>query len=49
LADGIAKIGRVCVLQSHRGTGLGAQLIQAYYSSILFTNRALSPSVRTYR
>ncbi|NNE52909.1 MAG: GNAT family N-acetyltransferase [Sulfitobacter sp.] len=24
-----AKIGRVCVLQSHRGTGLGAELIKA--------------------
>ena len=24
-----AKIGRVCVLQSHRGTGLGADLINA--------------------
>ncbi|WP_380055252.1 GNAT family N-acetyltransferase [Falsihalocynthiibacter sp. SS001] len=23
------KIGRVCVLQSHRGTGLGAELIEA--------------------
>ena len=27
IADGIAKIGRVCVLQSHRGKGLGAALI----------------------
>lgn len=25
----MAKIGRVCVLKSHRGTGLGAGLIQA--------------------
>ncbi|QFT58341.1 putative N-acetyltransferase YjcF [Sulfitobacter sp. THAF37] len=25
----IAKIGRVCVLKSHRGTGLGAALIRA--------------------
>ena len=29
IADGIAKIGRVCVLQSHRGKGLGAALIRA--------------------
>lgn len=27
--DGTAKIGRVCVLQSARGTGLGAKLIEA--------------------
>lgn len=27
LHDDIAKIGRVCVLKSHRGTGLGAALI----------------------
>ncbi|MGB3245115.1 MAG: GNAT family N-acetyltransferase [Sulfitobacter sp.] len=27
IADGVAKIGRVCVLKSHRGTGLGAALI----------------------
>ena len=25
----VAKIGRVCVLPSHRGTGLGAELIRA--------------------
>ncbi len=30
LFDGeVAKIGRVCVLKSHRGTGLGAGLIRA--------------------
>lgn len=29
IADGVAKIGRVCVLKSHRGTGLGAALIRA--------------------
>ena len=29
IAEGIAKIGRVCVLQSHRGKGLGAALIRA--------------------
>ena len=29
IADGIAKIGRVCVLKSHRGKGLGAALIRA--------------------
>lgn len=29
LNDGTAKIGRVCVLASHRGTGLGAELITA--------------------
>ena len=29
IADNIAKIGRVCVLKSHRGTGLGAALIRA--------------------
>ncbi|AXI48627.1 drug:proton antiporter [Sulfitobacter sp. SK012] len=28
LAGGVAKIGRVCVLPSHRGTGLGAALIR---------------------
>ena len=28
-ADGIAKIGRVCVLPEARGTGLGAALIRA--------------------
>ena len=28
IADDIAKIGRVCVLKSHRGTGLGAALIR---------------------
>ena len=28
IADDIAKIGRVCVLQSHRGTGLGPALIR---------------------
>lgn len=28
IAKGLAKIGRVCVLQSHRGTGLGAALIR---------------------
>lgn len=27
IKDGIAKIGRVCVLPAHRGTGLGAALI----------------------
>lgn len=27
IADDLAKIGRVCVLKSHRGTGLGAALI----------------------
>jgi len=27
LKDGVAKIGRVCVLSSHRGTGLGAAII----------------------
>lgn len=26
--DGVAKIGRVCVLQAHRGTGMGAALIR---------------------
>ena len=30
LMDGeIGKIGRICVLQSHRGTGLGAALVNA--------------------
>jgi predicted GNAT family N-acyltransferase len=29
IKDGVAKIGRVCVLQSYRGTGLGAALIRA--------------------
>jgi ElaA protein len=29
IKDGVAKIGRVCVLQSARGTGLGAALIRA--------------------
>ncbi|KIN65899.1 Acetyltransferase, GNAT family protein [Sulfitobacter noctilucae] len=29
ILDGTAKIGRVCVLPSHRGTGLGAALICA--------------------
>jgi len=29
LKDDTAKIGRVCVLQSHRGTGLGAAIIRA--------------------
>jgi predicted GNAT family N-acyltransferase len=29
IRDGVAKIGRVCVLQSHRGTGLGAALIRS--------------------
>ena len=29
IADGTAKIGRVCVLKEHRGTGLGAALIHA--------------------
>ena len=29
VADGVAKIGRVCVLQSYRGKGLGAALIRA--------------------
>nr|WP_216859484.1 GNAT family N-acetyltransferase [Sulfitobacter aestuariivivens] len=29
IADDIAKIGRVCVLKSHRGAGLGAALIMA--------------------
>tara|TARA_R110002049_G_scaffold44333_6_gene130146 strand:- start:375 stop:797 length:423 start_codon:yes stop_codon:yes gene_type:complete len=29
MKDGTAKIGRVCVLPSHRGTGLGAALIRA--------------------
>lgn len=29
IADGVAKIGRVCVLQSHRGKGLGRALIRA--------------------
>ncbi|MEM9638817.1 MAG: GNAT family N-acetyltransferase [Pseudomonadota bacterium] len=28
IKDHIAKIGRVCVLQSHRGTGLGAEIIR---------------------
>ena len=28
IEDGVAKIGRVCVLKSHRGTGLGAALIR---------------------
>jgi predicted GNAT family N-acyltransferase len=28
IQNGIAKIGRVCVLQPHRGTGLGAALIR---------------------
>ena len=28
ISDNTAKIGRVCVLQSHRGTGLGAALIR---------------------
>ena len=28
LQDGVAKIGRVCVLPAHRGTGLGAALIR---------------------
>lgn len=29
IAGDLAKIGRVCVLKSHRGTGLGADLIRA--------------------
>lgn len=30
LLDGeIGKIGRICVLASHRGTGLGAQIVEA--------------------
>ncbi|MEL6452666.1 MAG: GNAT family N-acetyltransferase [Pseudomonadota bacterium] len=29
VADGVAKIGRVCVLKEVRGTGLGAALIHA--------------------
>jgi len=29
IADGVAKIGRVCVLQDARGTGLGAAIIAA--------------------
>ncbi|MGC1506128.1 MAG: GNAT family N-acetyltransferase [Sulfitobacter sp.] len=28
IVNGLAKIGRVCVLKSHRGTGLGAALIR---------------------
>lgn len=28
LKEGVAKIGRVCVLPSHRGTGLGADIIR---------------------
>lgn len=28
IQGGLAKIGRVCVVKSHRGTGLGAALIQ---------------------
>ncbi|MBM1689606.1 GNAT family N-acetyltransferase [Sulfitobacter geojensis] len=28
ITKGLAKIGRVCVLKSHRGTGLGASLIR---------------------
>lgn len=27
IADGVAKIGRVCVLRTHRGQGLGAAMI----------------------
>ena len=29
VADGVAKIGRVCVLKDGRGTGLGAAIIEA--------------------
>ncbi|MGC1497605.1 MAG: GNAT family N-acetyltransferase [Sulfitobacter sp.] len=29
IQNSVAKIGRVCVLKSHRGTGLGAALINA--------------------
>ena len=29
IKDAVAKIGRVCVLKAHRGTGLGAALIRA--------------------
>ncbi|KIN62993.1 Acetyltransferase, GNAT family protein [Sulfitobacter noctilucicola] len=28
IADGVAKIGRVCVVKAHRGTGLGAALVR---------------------
>jgi ElaA protein len=28
IANGVAKIGRVCVIKSYRGTGLGAALIR---------------------
>lgn len=35
LIDGdVAKIGRVCVLPSHRGTGLGAALIRAALEAV---------------
>ena len=29
IADGVAKIGRVCVLRAHRGQGHGAALVRA--------------------
>lgn len=34
LQDGIGKIGRVCVLEEARGTGLGAALIRASMSEL---------------
>ena len=40
----VGKIGRVCVLQSHRGTGLGVNLINATLAEL----RAL-PNVTTAR
>jgi ElaA protein len=30
----VGKIGRVCVLKSHRGTGLGAQLVKACVAAL---------------
>lgn len=40
ISGGIAKIGRVCVLKSHRGTGLGAALVRA--SIAVSTGKAMT-------
>lgn len=35
IRDGVGKIGRVCVLADRRGTGLGAQLMQAAVDALV--------------